>query len=305
MTLSSEAEEQIKLRWAKREQPRLPLHERRAAWTEEAAALPLPDGTAIDALDLGGVASERLVHPDSVEGAGAFLLLHGGGYISGNCITHRRMASQLSGVTGLEVYVPDFRLAPEHPFPAAVDDALAAYESLLDRGVDPQKLAIGGDSAGGGLCAALMLALRDKGLPQPRCAVLMSPWTDILARGESYTTNIRVDPAIDPEDLRSAGRDYTAGNDPEHPLISPIGAGLSGLPPLLIQVGGDETMLDDSITYAERAKAAGVDVTLEVWPGLWHVWQSEAPHVPEANAALEVIGKFVRTRMSGSDAQVA
>lgn len=275
--------------------------EARAVWIAEAAALPLPEGTHVEPLELGGVVSERVTHPNMVEGSGTFLLLHGGGYGAGNCITHRRMAANLSDVTGLEVFVPDYRLAPENPFPAAVDDALAVYQALLARGVDPARLAIGGDSAGGGLSAALLLTLRDKGLPLPQCAVLMSPWTDILCRGDSYETNKAVDPAIDPDDLRKAGRDYTGDNDPDHPWLSPIGADLTGLPPQLIQVGGDETMLDDSTVYAERAKAAGVDLTLEVWPGLWHVWQGEAPHVPEANAALDAIGKFVRARLSGPD----
>lgn len=299
MSISAEAKHQIALRWEKRKASKLPRDESRAAWIAEAAALPLPEGTLIEAVELGGVASERVTHPKMVAGSGAYLLLHGGGYVAGNCITHRRMAAHLSDVTGLEIFVPDYRLAPEHPFPAAVDDALAAYEALLARGVDPSRLVIGGDSAGGGLSAALLLALRDKGLPLPRCVVLMSPWTDILGRGDSYVTNKQVDPAIDPEDLRSAGREYTGDNDPDHPLISPIRADLGGLPPMLIQVGGDETMLDDSTVYAARAKAAGVDVTLEAWPGLWHVWQGEAPHVPEAVAALEGIGNFVRQKLAG------
>lgn len=298
MSISAEAKHQIALRWDKRAQPKLPRAESRAAWIAEAAVLPLPEGSQFEVLDLGGVASERVTHPDMISGSGAFLLLHGGGYVSGNCITHRRMASHLSQVTGLEVFVPDYRLAPENPFPAAVDDALAAYQTLLTRDVDPSRLAIGGDSAGGGLSAALLLALKDKGLPLPKCAVLMSPWTDILGRGESYVTNKPVDPSIDPEDLRAAGRDYTGDNDPEHPYISPVGADLTGLPPILIQVGGDETMLDDSVVYADRAKRAGVDVVLEVWPGLWHVWQSEAPHVPEAVAAMEVIGTFVKQKLA-------
>ncbi len=298
MGISEQARQYIAMRWAKRDEPRLPREERRAAWTEEAAAVGVPTGTRIEELLLGGIASERVTHPQMDAGAGTFLLLHGGGYVSGNCITHRRMAANLSGVTGLEVFVPDYRLAPEHPFPAAVDDALLAYEALLARDVDPARLVVGGDSAGGGLSAALLLGLKERGLPMPRCTVLMSPWTDILARGRSYVDKRDVDPAIDPDDLREAGRDYTGQNDPDHPQISPIGADLSGLPPMLVQVGGDETMLDDSTGFAEKAAEAGVDVTLEVWPELWHVWQGEAPEVPEAVDALNVIGTYVRHKLA-------
>ncbi len=294
MGISEQASQHIAMRWTKRGEPRPPREQRRAAWTEEAAAVGVPEGTIIEELALGGVFSERVTPAGTKPGSGSFLLLHGGGYVSGNCITHRRMAANLSGVTGLEVFVPDYRLAPEHPFPAAVDDALLAYEGLLDRGVDPARLVVGGDSAGGGLSAALLLGLKERGWPMPRCAVLMSPWTDILARGQSYVDKRNVDPAIDPDDLREAGRDYTGQNDPEHPQISPIGADLSGLPPMLIQVGGDETMLDDSTGFAEKAAEAGVEVTLEVWPELWHVWQGEAPEVPEAVEAMNVIGTYVQ-----------
>lgn len=274
------------------------LEESRARWTADAAAEPLPEGVTIEALELGGVPSERVVHPDA-DGSGTFLLLHGGGYRAGNCITHRKLAAYLSQATGMEVYVPDYGLAPERPFPAGVDDAVAAYQALLGMGVPADRLVVGGDSAGGGLSAALLLALKDKGLPQPLCGVLLSPWTDILCRGPSYEHNVELDPIIDPESLREAGRAYFNGSDPEHPLVSPVGAELSGLPPLLIHVGEAETMLDDSTSYAQNAADAGVDVTLEVWPGMWHVWHQWAPDVPEAQAAIKGIGAYVRAKLAG------
>lgn len=298
--ISIQAQQEIERRFSERTGARETVEESRARWTAEAMAEALPENTGIEAMKLGGVPTERVVHADA-EGTGTFLLLHGGGYRAGNCITHRKMASYLSQATGMQVYVPDYRLAPEHPFPAAVDDAEAAYRGLLEMGMEPGELVVGGDSAGGGLAAALFLVLREKKLPQPVCGILLSPWTDILCRGASYELKVSEDPAIDPEGLREAGREYTGDADPEHPMLSPVGADLSGLPPLLIHVGESETMLDDSTVYARLAADAGVDVTLEVWPGMWHVWHGSVPDVPESVAAIETIGTYVRARLAGSD----
>ena len=268
----------------------------RADWIDRALADPPPADTVIVAEARGGIAGERVSAPGA-RTDGLIVLLHGGGYVTGCPITHRKLAARLSQAAALPVLVPDYRLAPEHPAPAAVEDALAVIEALYRDGVDPARLALAGDSAGGGLALALCLALTSRGLPQPACAVLMSPWTDILARGESYAGNHVADPSMRVERLRDAGRLYTAGGDPLDPLISPIEADLAGLPPLMIQVGGDEVMLDDSTVFAERARAAGVAVDCEVWPGLCHVFQNHRPRIPEAGQAIDALGGFIRRHL--------
>lgn len=291
---SAEAEAAKSALIEEKSKPRAELAQRRKEWNERALADDVPPpNTSIEQVDMAGVPCEWVTYPLSGSG-GAFLLLHGGGYVSGSCVTHRKLAAHISRVTGMRVLVPDYRLAPEYPFPAGVQDALAAYGAMLAEVGQGQKIAVGGDSAGGGLSLALLLALRDAGVPMPSSAVLLSPWTDILAEGESYEERRDVDPSIDPEDLRAAGRDYTGSSDPNHPLISPIKADLKGLPPLLIHVGDLETMLDDSVVLARRAEEAGVSVTLEIWPEMWHVWHQWVPQMPEAMEALEHIGRFVK-----------
>ncbi|MGZ9810420.1 alpha/beta hydrolase [Pseudoroseicyclus sp. H15] len=300
----------------------------RARWQAEAAEEPLPEGTSITEEHIGGVFCERVTAPPAGEAererlaieaaqwaatgasagaapgavgepkdGGLVLFFHGGGYISGAPLTHRKLAAHISAVSGLPVLLPDYRLAPEHPYPAAVEDAKAVYAALLADGVAPERLAIGGDSAGGGLAAALMLSLPEAGLPQPACAILLSPWTDILARGESYETNVPHDPSMEAEGLRDAGRQYTGCADPLDPLVSPVEGYLSGLPPLLVHVGGAELMLDDSRLYAERAEAAGTPVTLKVWEGMWHVHQHAMLTVPEARDAVTDIGAFITAHL--------
>ncbi|NDV01133.1 alpha/beta hydrolase [Pseudoroseicyclus tamaricis] len=301
----------------------------RAAWAEEAAKEPLPEGTEITEEVVGGVSCERIVAPPAEDvareriaaeaaqwaavgasagaapgpvrggdAAGLLLFLHGGGYTSGGPVTHRKLAAHLSARTGLPVLLPDYRLAPEAPFPAALEDALAVTRALLQDGQEPETLALGGDSAGGGLAAALMLKLKDEGLPQPACAVLLSPWTDILARGGSYEANVPHDPSMDAARLREAGRLYTGEADPLDPLISPLEGELSGLPPLLIHVGGAELMLDDSLAFAERARDAGAEVELTVWDGMWHV-HHHALTVPEAQEAVAEAAAFIRAKLPG------
>lgn len=289
---SAEAKQAIEELREKNSAPRGPLAQRRAEWLAEAEEAPVPEGTKIEAVDADGIAAEWVTHPKARRN-GVLVLLHGGGYHAGNCVTHRELASRLSAATGLRVLVPDYRLAPENPFPAGLQDCLAAYGFALKQ-ADPAKIAVVGDSAGGGMAVAMMLALRDAGAPKPACAVLLSPWTDILCRGESYETNRQSDPSITKELLVEAGQDYYANSDPDHPLISPIKADLTGLSPLLIHAGSIEAMVDDSTVFADRAKAAGVDVTLDVWPDMWHVWHGWANTVPEAQKALDKVGAFIR-----------
>ncbi len=261
-----------------------------------ALADPPPADAMISAQPMAGVPCERVAAATAGEDA-LVVFLHGGAYVNLSAFTFRRFASLVSAASGLPVLVPDYRLAPEHPYPAAVEDAVAVLEALWAGGQQPARTVLFGDSAGGGLALATMLALRDRGSALPAAAVLLSPWTDILARGDSYVANLLADPTMDPDRLRDAGRLYTGASDPLDPLISPIEADLHGLPPLLIQVGGAEVMLDDSTVLAERARAAGVEATCEICDGMWHVFQNRAPHLPEAVAALDRAGAFLRRHL--------
>lgn len=274
-------------------QPIRPLNEARAEWEAEADAVPLPPDTVVTPCDMGGIASEWVLS-GPVADKGALLLLHGGGYRAGSLVTHRVFAAQLSRLTGLRVLVIDYRLAPEHPYPAALEDAEAAFAGLKADGYDASEIVVFGDSAGGGLAIALMLALRDKGAAQPLGAVLMSPWTDLTCSGESYSALADVDPFMSRDDLLSAADDYRGTLDPADPRLSPIHADLSGLPPMLVQAGGGEIMLDDSVVFATRARAAGSEATLDVTEGVWHVFQTASEEIPEVRAALDLVAEFVR-----------
>lgn len=252
-------------------------------------------GVSSDKVDAGGVPAESVSAP----GAGtdrAVLYLHGGGYNAGSPTSHRELARRLSAATGARVLVLDYRLAPEHPYPAAVEDATAAYRWLLAQGVDPVRTAIGGDSAGGGLTVAAMVALRDAGDPLPAAGVCISPWADLEMSGESMTTRAKWDLMVGREGLLDSATKYLAGEDARAPLASPIYADLRGLPPLLIQVGTSETLYDDSTRLDERARAAGVDATLQVWEEMVHAWHLFAPILPEGQQAIESVGEYLRER---------
>jgi acetyl esterase/lipase len=224
------------------------------------------------------------------------LYLHGGGYAVGSLDSHRGVAARLSQACQMEVLLLDYRLAPEHPFPAALDDAVAAYCWLLQNGLLPQRLVIAGDSAGGGLTLATLLSLREWGSPLPAAAVCISPLTDIEGTGESFVSKATADPWLTPESI-SILRHYVGTNNPRLPLLSPIYADLCGLPPLLIHVGSDEILLSDSTRLAEQAGATGVEVKLKVWPEMWHVFHCFAPYLPEARQAIEEVGAFVREKV--------
>ena len=247
--------------------------------------------------NFAGVACEWI--NDVAEWKRTILFLHGGGYLLGSCATHRHLASRIAIAADARVLVPEYRLAPEHPFPAAVRDAVAVYDALLERGVAPAALAVAGDSAGGGLAAALLVSIRDAGRwPMPAAAVLLSPWTDLTLSAESYRTRGELDPIDRLPLLRRMVAHYVPDGEVRAALASPLLADLRGLPPQLIQVGDHEVLLDDSVKFAEKALAAGVDVELEVWPEMWHVWQQAAPALPEANEAIARIGAFVRKRVA-------
>ena len=243
-----------------------------------------------------GVPSEWITPSEVVPGR-VTLYLHGGGYVVGSSLGHRPLVGSFATVTKSRALSIDYRLAPEHRFPAAVDDALAAYRWLLSNGNKPENIIIAGDSAGGGLTLALLVKIRAEGLPLPACGVCLSPWVDLAGTGESQKTNAKADFMLSTQKLAIFASHYLNGTDPKNPLASPLYANLTGLPPLLIQVGGSEVLLDDGKRVAEKAKSAGVDVTLEVWPDMQHEWHFAASVVPEGRKALENVGNFVQKMM--------
>ena len=258
----------------------------------ESFTAPVDPHIETEPVDAGGVPSEWVRAPDARRD-GAILYLHGGGYAIGSINTHRGLAGRISEASGLPVLVIDYRLAPEHPHPAAVEDAVAAYRWLLAQGLSPERLAIAGDSAGGGLTIAALVALRDSGDALPACAVPISPWVDMEVSAESCTTRAEADPMVTPEALKRMADWYMNGQDLRTPLASPLHADLSGLPPMLVQVGDAEVLLDDATRLVERAKAAGVDATCEVAEECIHVWHV-FPGVPESDAAVARLGQFVK-----------
>ncbi|MEX2205907.1 MAG: alpha/beta hydrolase [Myxococcota bacterium] len=266
--------------------------ETRAGFEQLTQMFPLAADVTHQSVDAGGVPAEWVSVPES-RADRAILYLHGGGYVIGSPSTHRELASRIARATQARALVIDYRLAPEHPFPAAVEDATAAYRWLLGTGVSASRIAIAGDSAGGGLTLATLLALRDARQPLPASGVCMSPWTDLEGTGASAQPGGADDPLLDLAGLREMGAHYASAS-PRDPLAAPLYASFRGLPPLLIQVGTRELLLDDSTRVAAKAKAEGVDVTLEAWDGLIHVWQLFGPNVPESEQAVARIGEFAR-----------
>ncbi|GAB3800895.1 alpha/beta hydrolase [Humibacter antri] len=264
-------------------------------WFETFASEPVPAGTAVEEVKLGGRPALRLMPEPAV--AGTLLYLHGGGYVVGSHRTGAGLAGRIAERAGLTAYSLDYRLAPEHPFPAAVDDGLAAYRELIQCGVDPAALVVAGDSAGGGLAISTLVAARDAGLPMPAAAIAFSPLTDQTHSGRSMHELVGIDPLFTPEALDWYGPKYLGSAAPAAPLASPLFAELSGLPPLLIQVGGHEILLDDSVELARAAALADVEVSLEIGAGLPHVFQKRAGELDEADAALDRVGAFIRARL--------
>ncbi|MFI8235402.1 alpha/beta hydrolase [Streptomyces sp. NPDC085900] len=265
---------------------------------------PAPEGVAIRRTVLGGRPTLEL-EPAEVSGQGRLLYLHGGGYVIGSPDTHAGMVGELARRAGLRTVSVDYRLAPEHPFPAAVDDGLAAYRELLDTGTDPRDLVVAGDSAGGGLSIATLLAAREAGLPQPAAVVVFSPWVDLTLAGESIRAKEGVDPIFIESDLCAYADLYVGEGDRAQPLASPVLADLTGLPPLLVQVGANELLLDDAVRLAGRAGADDVEVTLEIGPGLPHVFQHHYGRLDEADAALERAARFLTARLSAAHPETA
>ena len=263
-----------------------------------AAAPPYPEprDVAGAAVDAGGVPAEGNTPDDSADGR-TIVYYHGGGYGIGSVKSHRGLCSNLARAARARVLSVDYRLAPEHPHPAAVDDAVAAYRWAIANGADPAKTAVGGDSAGGGLTVATLIALRDAGDPLPAAGLCLSPWVDMTCSNARIQEVAPRDPMLSPPVLEVFAKAYVAGADPKAPTASPIFADLAGLPPLLIPAGTAEVLIGEIEDFAAKAKAAGVDVQLEVWDDMLHVWQTFADMLPEGREALADIGKYVEGRL--------
>ena len=269
--------------------------ERRAQYERAEKVFPTPSDVKVERVN-APVAPAEWLRPPSAEPGRVVLYLHGGGYVIGSPRSHRHLAAAIAGAAGASALLLDYRLAPEHPFPAAVEDATAAYRWLLDQAIAPERIVIAGDSAGGGLTVATLLALREARVPLPAGGVCISPWVDLTCSGASYVTKADADPIVERSGVEEMARAYLGATPPRTPLASPLFADLRGLPPLLIHVGTDEVLLDDAVQLAERAKAAGVDATLEVYDRMIHVWHWFLPMLDEAQTAVEAIGRFVRSR---------
>ena len=236
-----------------------------------------------------------LFSPRSGTVQGSLLFLHGGGYCFGSIKMYRDLAARLAAACQARVLLPEYRLTPEHAFPAPLEDARGAWQWLLDQGARPESLALAGDSAGGGLSLALAMSLRDECRPLPSCLVCLSPWTDLACTGPTLESHGELDPMLPADGIRECAARYSSGQDPRNPSISPLYGNVEGLPPLLIQVGTHEVLLSDSERLAAAARAAGVETTLEVWDAMLHVWHLFAWCVPEARRAIRRIGEFVQS----------
>ena len=274
----------------------LSIQEQRAGIEAFASLFPLPEDLRCEPVDAGGVPAEWTITPEASDEQTIFYL-HGGGYCIGSVASHREMVSRVGRAAGVRALSVDYRLAPEHPFPAAIDDATAAYRWLLSTGVDPAQVVIAGDSAGGGLTIATLVALRDAGDPLPAAAACISPWADLECSSESMTSRAEIDPLLDRKSLSKWAKFYLGDADPRSPIASPIHADLTDLPPLLVLVGTAEILYDDASRLTERARAGGVDVTLEPWDEMIHAWPLFSPVLPEGQQAIERIGEFVKSHV--------
>jgi monoterpene epsilon-lactone hydrolase len=276
------------------------VSEQRRQLQELISAQPLPADVTVTAAALGGVPTAEIT-VGGIEPRHIVLYFHGGVYVIGDAFLAADLASQVGRRTSAKVISVDYRLAPEHPYPAAVDDALAAYEALLRGGIAPSDIAFAGESAGGGLAIATLVNARDHGLPLPAAAFVMSPYADLTLAGTTMEAKREADPLLSRENLQPRVTDYTAGQDAALGLISPIFADLSGLPPVLIQAGTHEVLLDDAVRLAQQAATADVEVTLDITPGVPHVFQAYYPILDEAAAALDRAGQFLSAHLASAE----
>jgi acetyl esterase/lipase len=253
----------------------------------------LPPKTQVEKITLSGMAAEW-IYANTAREEGIILFLHGGGYNLCSINTHRELSAHIAKESGAKVLLIDYRLAPEHPFPAALEDAISAYRWLLDRGFTAKNISIAGDSAGGGLALATAISIRDAGDPLPSSIACVAPWTDLCMTGDSIKTKAGKDPMIKIQSAKVWAKNYIGDNDPSKPLISPLYDDLKDLPPLLIHVGTDDMLLDDSRRIAQKAQDAGVKVTLKIYDKLWHVFHLNVKAMPEAKKAVADFGSFIK-----------
>ena len=287
----------VALLGAAKASPDADLADLRAGYALMGAMVPVDETVDVEAGDLGGVPGEWLT-PIAADEGRVVLYFHGGGYNIGSAETHRSMLTHLATRARTRVFSVDYRLAPESPYPAAIDDAVASYEGLLAVGTDPARVVVAGDSAGGGLALALLTRIRDAGVALPAGAVALSPWTDLTASSASIAANEATDIMLGQPLLHHWATAYLDGADPEHPHASPLHADLSGLPPILVQVGDTEVLLDEGVRFAAQAADAGVDITLQVEPDMFHVWPFFAGIVPESDDALAEAAAWILARSS-------
>ena len=253
-------------------------------------------GTQIRQETIAGVDCDWVI-PKKCDESRVLLFLHGGAYVMGSSKTHHTMVSHIAKEAGVRALLPNYRLAPENPFPAGLEDCLAVYRQLLINEVTPERLVIGGDSAGGGMTMATLLSLRDAGDPMPSAACLLSPWLDLAAEGESANTRAGMDPWFRADDMANTAAHYCLESQIRDPLVSPVHADVRGLPPMLIQVGDHEILLSDSTRITDKLTAAGIDVTLRVWPEMWHVFQYFVGKMPESKRAIREIGQYLKSQL--------
>jgi epsilon-lactone hydrolase len=271
------------------------IPQQREAFDAAMEPIPLADGCAVETLELGGVPAEKITHAGALPGK-VLLYLHGGGFMIGGIKSYRHLVSRFAVAAGVTAYHLDYRLAPEQPFPAALDDAMAAYKQLLKTGIAPTNVVVGGDSAGGNLATALLLKARQDGVPLPAGLYLLSPWLNMATTGESYDKFGKRDLIVSRDEARRFAAAYLGGK-PDKPLTSPLHADPAGLPPTLIQVGSEEVLLSDSLNFASRAAMAEVDLRLHVWPEMPHVWPLFHPFIRAGLAGIDEAGAWMQQRL--------
>ncbi len=270
--------------------PENPTHvEQRASYEQAGGAMPIATGVEIETVTLGGVDGLKFTPETPIPGR-TLLYFHGGGYVIGSPVSHKGMVSEIAKAMQATAFSMDYRMAPEAPFPAAVEDGFACYQALLEQGVAPEAIIISGDSAGGGLTLATALKIREAGLPMPAALAPISPWVNLANDGPTYKVKAGTDPMITQDNIDQMAATYLNGTDAANPFASPLGADLAGLPPMLIQVGSEEVLLSDSTMLAARAGAAKVPVTLEVWPDMVHVFHFFYPMLTDARSAISRMG---------------
>lgn len=275
----------------------MPVQQYRSGLEKMTSMAKIPGGFKVEKIKIFNIKAEWII-PENIKTRGIILYLHGGGYSMGSINTHRALISRIATASKTKAIAIEYRLAPENPFPCALDDAFSAYKWLIEQGFDHNEIVIAGDSAGGGLTVALLLKIRDENIPKPASGVCLSPWLDLNATGETVTTLAEEDPMIDLKSLNHFALFYAPKEKLSHPWVSPLYADLHDLPPIYIQVSTSEVLLDDTRRFAEKAKNSGVEIKVDYWDKMVHVWQVFGPYLPEALEAIEKLGNYIESKTS-------